>query len=143
MTANSVAVIHLAHGGDEESAGGSGGGSELLGLIPTGWYPNSVSVSADGAKLYVVNGKSNAGPVPQNCTDIAGATKGDFSACGAANQYVWQVTKAGFLALPVPHGEDLEELTAQVAQNNHYNEKQDAADQGMMGFLHGKIQHII
>jgi len=98
--ANSVAVIHLAHGGDEESAGGSGGGSELLGLIPTGWYPNSVSVSADGAKLYVVNGKSNTGPVPQNCTDVAGATKEDFSACGAANQYVWQLTKAGFLTLP-------------------------------------------
>jgi len=29
--ANSVAVIHLAHGGDEESAGGSGGRSELTG----------------------------------------------------------------------------------------------------------------
>ena len=141
--ANSVAVIHLAHGGDEESAGGSGGGSELLGLIPTGWYPNSVSVSADGAKLYVVNGKSNTGPVPQNCTDVAGATKGDFSACGAANQYVWQLTKAGFLTLPVPRGEALEELTAQVAQNNNYSAQQNVADADMMGFLHGKIQHVI
>ncbi len=131
--ANSVAVIQLSQDG----------GSELKGLIPTGWYPNSVSVSADGSMLYVVNGKSNTGPVPQNCTDVAGATKGDFSACGAANQYVWQLTKAGFLTAPVPHGEDLEELTAQVAQNNHYNAKQDAADQSMMGFLHGKIQHII
>jgi len=131
--ANSVAVIQLAQDG----------GSELQGLIPTGWYPNSVSVSADGSMLYVVNGKSNTGPVPQNCTDVAGATKGDFSTCGAANQYVWQLTKAGFLILPVPHGEELEELTAQVAQNNHYNAKQDAADQEMMGFLHGKIQHVI
>src|SRR6266481_5546124 len=139
--ANSVAVIRLAHDGDGE--GGSGARSELQGVIPTGWYPNSVSVSADGSMLYVVNGKSNTGPVPQNCTDVAGATKGDFSACGAANQYVWQLTKAGFLTAPVPHGEDLEELTAQVAQNNHYNAKQDAADQSMMGFLHGKIQHII
>src|SRR6266403_1698563 len=100
---NSIAVsadgqfLYVTNGGDEESAGGSGGRSELTGLIPTGWYPNSVSVSADGAKLYVVNGKSNTGPVPQNCTDVAGATKGDFSACGAANQYVWQLTKAGFL----------------------------------------------
>src|SRR6267378_3936466 len=141
--ANSVAVIHLAHGGDEESAGGSGGRSELTGLIPTGWYPNSVSVSADGAKLYVVNGKSNTGPVPQNCTDVAGATKGDFSACGAANQYVWQLTKAGFLTLPVPSGQDLQELTAQVAQNNNYSAQQNVADTDMMGFLHGKIQHVI
>ncbi|PYT34562.1 MAG: hypothetical protein DMG58_04465 [Acidobacteria bacterium] len=115
----------------------------MQGLIPTGWYPSSVSVSADGSMLYVVNGKSNTGPVPQNCTDVVGATKGDFSTCGAANQYVWQLTKAGFLTVPVPHGEDLDELTAQVAQNNHYNAKQDAADQDMMGFLHGKIQHVI
>jgi len=140
--ANSLAVIHLANGGDEESAGGSGGRSELTGLIPTGWYPNSASVSADGSMLYVVNGKSNTGPVPQNCTDVAGATKGDFSACGAANQYVWQLTKAGF-TLPVPGGQDLQELTAQVAQNNNYSAQQNVADADMMGFLRGKIQHVI
>jgi YVTN family beta-propeller protein len=139
--ANSVAVIRLAHDGDGE--GDSGARSELQGVIPTGWYPNSVSVSADGSMLYVVNGKSNTGPVPQNCTDVAGATKGDFSACGAANQYVWQLTKAGFLTLPVPSGQDLEELTAQVAQNNNYSAQQNVADADMMGFLHGKIQHVI
>ena len=139
--ANSVAVIRLARDGDGE--GGSGARSELQGVIPTGWYPNSVSVSADGSMLYVVNGKSNTGPVPQNCTDVAGATKGDFSTCGAANQYVWQLTKAGFLTLPVPSGQDLEELTAQVAQNNNYSAQQNVADADMMGFLHGKIQHII
>ncbi len=38
------------------------------GLIPTGWYPNSVSVSRDGKMLYIVNGKSNAGPNPGECT---------------------------------------------------------------------------
>src|SRR6267142_995889 len=139
--ANSVAVIRLARDGDGE--GGSGARSELQGVIPTGWYPNSVSVSADGSMLYVVNGKSNTGPVPQNCTDVAGATKGDFSTCGAANQYVWQLTKAGFLTLPVPSGEALEELTAQVAQNNNYSAQQNVADADMMGFLHGKIQHVI
>jgi YVTN family beta-propeller protein len=140
--ANSVAVIHLAQTGDEES-GGSSSRSELQGVIPTGWYPNSVSVSADGSTLYVVNGKSNTGPVPQNCTDVAGATKGDFSTCGAANQYVWQLTKAGFLTLPVPRGEDLGQLTAQVAQNNHYDAKQTASDRDMMAFLQEKIQHVI
>jgi YVTN family beta-propeller protein len=141
--ANSVAVIRLAHDGDGDGQGGSSATSELQGVIPTGWYPNSVSVSADGSMLYIVNGKSNTGPVPQNCTDVAGATKGDFSACGAANQYVWQLTKAGFLTLPVPRGEGLEELTAQVAQNNNYSAQQNVADADMMDFLHGKIQHII
>jgi len=133
--ANSVAVIRLGPGDSTRS--------ELLGLIPTGWYPNSISVSADGTMLYVVNGKSNTGPVPQNCTDVAGAKNGDFSACGAANQYVWQLTKAGFLSLPVPRGEELEDLTHQVAQNNYYGGAKTKEDQEMMAFLRSKIQHVI
>ena len=141
--ANSVAVIHLA----AQSAGingPSGAKSELRGLVPTGWYPNSVSVSADGSMLYVVNGKSNAGPNPQNCRDAASLQPGGSEAgCGASNSYVWRLTKAGFLALPVPRGEALEELTAQVAQNNNYSAQQNGADVDIMGFLHGKIGHVI
>ncbi|HEX2712816.1 MAG TPA: hypothetical protein VHM88_11410, partial [Candidatus Acidoferrales bacterium] len=155
--ANSVAVIRVAQKNDSEnrdredsdrrddaSEGDSAHKSELVGLIPTGWYPNSVSVSADGSMLYVVNGKSNAGPNPQNCRDAASLQPGGSDAgCNAANQYVWQLTKAGFLTLPVPQGEDLEELTAQVAKNNRYHARRDEADSRMMAFLHGKIEHII
>ena len=134
--ANSVAVIHLAEEDD--------GGSQLVGLIPTGWYPNSASVSADGTMLYVVNGKSNAGPNPLNCRDAASLQPGGTEAgCAASNSYVWQLTKAGFLTLPVPRGEQLAELTAQVAKNNHYSANQNAADAAMMQFLRSKIQHII
>jgi YVTN family beta-propeller protein len=138
--ANSLAVIRLAPG---DSQGGSGGKGELVGLIPTGWYPNSVSVSANGSTLYVVNGKSNAGPNPKGCRDAASLQKRNEAGCSTANQYMWQLTKAGFLTLPVPRGEALEDLTQQVARNNHYNAKQDAADKEMMDFLHGKIQHVI
>jgi len=136
--ANSVAVIRLANTGDDDSAK-----SELIGLIPTGWYPNSASVSADGSMLYVVNGKSNTGPVPQNCTDLKAVKTGNFADCGAANQYVWQLTKAGFLTVRVPRGEELEDLTAQVAKNNYYNAKADEEDKEMMALLHEKIQHVI
>jgi DNA-binding beta-propeller fold protein YncE len=133
--ANSVAVIHLA-AEEEESA--------LVGLIPTGWYPNSVSTSADGSQLYVVNGKSNAGPNPQNCRDAASLQpSGNEKACNAANQYVWQITKAGFLTLPTPGASDLEKLTEQVAQNNHYPRGQGQAQDSVMQFLHGRIQHVI
>jgi len=76
-------------------------------LIPTGWYPNSVSVSADGAKLYVRQRQEQHRARAAELHGCRGATKGDFSACGAANQYVWQLTKAGFLTLPVPRGEAL------------------------------------
>lgn len=141
--ANSVAVIRLA------ADGGEAGKSQLVGLIPTGWYPNSASVSADGSMLYIVNGKSNAGPNPQNCRDKGslsighGIGPGAESACNAANQYVWQLTKAGFLSLPVPHGEALEDLTQQVASNNHYNAKASGEDAEMMAFLRDKIKHVI
>jgi YVTN family beta-propeller protein len=134
--ANSVAVIRLAKS--------EGGKSELIGLIPTGWYPNSASVSADGSMLYVVNGKSNAGPNPKGCRDAASVQPGGNEAgCAASNSYVWQLTKAGFLSLPVPRGEALEDLTEQVARNNYYNGKANAEDQQMMAFLHEKIKHVI
>jgi YVTN family beta-propeller protein len=136
--ANSVAVIRLA------SEGSEGGKSQLMGLIPTGWYPNSASVSADGLMLYVVNGKSNAGPNPKGCGDAASVKPGGSAAgCAASNSYMWQLTKAGFLSLPVPRGEALEDLTEQVARNNYYNGKASVEDKEMMAFLHEKIQHVI
>ena len=138
--ANSVAVIRLGR----ESDDGASAKSELIGLIPTGWYPNSSSVSADGSMLYVVNGKSNAGPNPKGCRDAASVKPGGNEAgCAASNSYVWQLTKAGFLTLPVPRGEALEDLTEQVAHNNHYNGKASSEDKEMMAFLHEKIQHVI
>src|SRR3984893_15404293 len=104
---NSVAVIEL----NRNQTGG-----EVAGLIPTGWYPNSVSVSADGQMLYILNGKGNAGPNPEQCTNVQ-AGPFQAAACppslqnGSANQYVWQLTKAGLLALPVPNARSLAYLT--------------------------------
>jgi len=49
---NAVAVIDVAS-------------QQLLGRIPTGWYPSSVTVSANGNTLFVVNMKGNAGPQPR------------------------------------------------------------------------------
>ena len=148
--ANSVAVIHLAHDGDGDSDDRGHSRSEVKGLIPTGWYPNSVSVSTNGSILYVVNGKSNAGPNPQACRDKGslaighGIGPGAEAECNGANQYVWQLTKAGFLTLPLPRGDELEELTQQVAQNNQYGGDRDHnRGEEIMAELHKKVQHII
>jgi YVTN family beta-propeller protein len=135
---NSVAVIDL----DEECHG------EVRGLIPTGWYPNAVSVSRDGRTLYVVNGKSNAGPNPGNCT---GTSPGNMSApgCpaslqnGSANQYVWQLTKAGFLTLPTPRRHELARLTETVAHNNGLVHSASEAERQVMDELRGRIEHVI
>ena len=129
---NSVAVIDL-----------QGYRPEVVGLIPTGWYPTSVATSADGKFLYVINAKSPAGPNPQETT-------------AAANQYIWQLTKAGFLSLPVPHGDALEDLTETVAGNNGFglsfahrgdaddrHETPSAREIATMRFLREHIQHVI
>jgi hypothetical protein len=47
---NAVAVINVSSG-------------KVLGRIPTGWYPSSVTVSADGTRLFVVNMKAIQDPM--------------------------------------------------------------------------------
>ncbi|MHB1591855.1 MAG: bifunctional YncE family protein/alkaline phosphatase family protein, partial [Sulfuricella sp.] len=132
---NSVAVIHLGHKG--RSAG-------VRGLIPTGWYPNSVSVSRDGKTLYVVNGKSMAGPNPGNCRNSLSTDPAATAICRANNQYVWQLTKAGFLTLPVPGKAELATLTRQVAYNNNWADFRDQAEaEHMMAFVRARIKHVI
>jgi len=134
---NSVAVIRLEKDDDGEVEG------QILGLIPTGWYPNSVSLSRNGAILYVVNGKSNTGPVPHACRDNPSIAPGSDAACNAANQYVWQVTKAGFLTLPVPSADQLEDLTEQVAKNNNFAPSESSEGAELFADLRTKVKHVI
>jgi DNA-binding beta-propeller fold protein YncE len=118
---NAVAVVHLSR---------VLGNSRVIGLIPTGWYPNSVSVSGDGRTLYIVNGKSAAGPNPQEET-------------GSANQYIWQITKAGFQTVPVPDDDALEGLTARVLRNDRFSQRPTEEQRETMAQLHRKIHHVI
>ena len=112
----------------------------VIGLIPTGWYPNSVSFSADGKYMYVVNYKSPTGPNPGNCH---GLTEVQAITCGATNQYDLQLIKAGLQSFPTPAAADLPLLTSQVANNNHFGRLLSTADAGKMAFLHSHIHHII
>jgi len=94
--------------------------------------------------LYVVNGKSNTGPNPAGCRDTTSIVSDAQNACEAANQYVWQLEKAGFLTLPVPDAKDLARLTWQVAYNNDFPTVQDHARwAGTMAFLRRRIKHVI
>lgn len=52
---------------------------EVVGLIPTGFAPNAVTVSADGRFLYVANGRGVTGPNP-----------GETVFNQQVNQYVYQ-----------------------------------------------------
>ena len=114
----------------------------VIGLFPTGYWPNSVSVSGDGKMLYVVNGKSVPGPNPGYCA-ANGYDLQRQAHCDSSNQYILQLSKAGFLALPTPAGRDLSELTRTVAANDHLYVRENAADHRLMEALHQRIKHII
>jgi DNA-binding beta-propeller fold protein YncE len=132
---NSVAVIQL----DRELDDGS-----VVGLIPTGWYPNAVSVSRDMRYLYIVNAKSPAGPNPGGCRNTYYTVSSDDRACMLAQQYVWQLEKGSLQVVPVPSAAELKQLTLQVAGNNHFSSPtQTAESRRLFAFLRGKIHHVI
>ena len=128
---NAVAVVSLI---------GVAGNSQVTGLIPTGWYPNSVSTIGDGAFIYIVNGKSAAGPNPLNC-ESAASTK--VEGCGLGNQYIFQLTKAGFQSLPTPTSAELSGLTNRVAINNHWSRELTDQQRETMAALRHNIKNVI
>ncbi len=141
---NAVAVVQLGHHGRQESDGrdddrGDSEDSQVVGLIPTGWYPESVTLSADGRRFFVVNGKGLPGP---GCVDVASNTT--YDSCWNGNEYVWQLEKAGFLSAPIPSGAALARLTQQVAANNNFPTANEAPEQRrLMAFLRSRIKHVI
>jgi YVTN family beta-propeller protein len=121
---NDVAVVDL-HGPAPHA---------VSGLIPTGWYPTSVSFSGDGSYVYVINDKSPTGP------NDANPSKPDD--CGT-NCYDLQLIKAGLQIFPVPTSRDLERLTEQVADNNKFQGRANPQDDWTMAALRQRIQHVI
>ena len=140
--ANSVAVIPLSGPAPHQ----------VSGLLPTAWYPHSVSLSTDGSLMYIVNGKSDPGANPLNLygnTDLLTQTtypQGNATALAqtnAANQYVLQLNRASLVTLPVPALGDLPMLTNQVASNNRYNIAENASDEYVMSGLRERIKHVV
>ncbi len=136
---NCIAVVALD---------GASGGDRVVGLIPTGWYPNSVSFvqqrthrAVGLAHLYVVNGKSPTGANPGWC--YGGYGPPNSPTCFAANQYNPQATKAGFQSFPLPNAAELAALTAQVAVNDRFSSTESAADSAVMAAVRRGIRHVI
>ncbi len=137
--ANSIAVIQLANSGAGDKTH-----SHVVGLIPTAWYPDSVSVSPDGRMLYVVNARSDPGPNPEGCRTSASISYSSQGPCRSANQFILQLSKGGFWTIPTPDSAALQTLTAQVARNNRYQPTpRRAAAEKTMAFLRKHIRHVI
>jgi YVTN family beta-propeller protein len=129
---NSVAVISVS-------------AAAVIGLIPTAWYPSDVAVGQGGAMLYVVNTKSMPGPNGGNCLgyQTVPCPVKSTPVAFAPNQYVENLNKGGFAAIPAPNAAVLAMLTAQVAKNNSFNFSPSATDASTMAALRSNIKHVV
>jgi YVTN family beta-propeller protein len=148
-TPNSLAIspdggtLYVTDGGDNALSIIRLGGTAphyVAGLVPTGWYPNSVSAAGD--MVYVVNGRSDPGPNPNGCYH-PNPDKAKTAACDARNRYILQLSQAGFLSFPAPTAQDLGTLTDTVAANNSFKLARNPADEKLMSELQRRIKHVI
>src|SRR5262249_48032324 len=129
---NAIGVIRL-----------NGKRGDLIGHIPTGWWPSSIRVSADSRSLYVANARGRgAGP-----NAIGESHSPKFSVLGTVN------------IIPTPTAHQLDAFTARVYANNGFVASQrgddDDDDQGFgrgqaanpipsqAGKASGQIKHIV
>ena len=129
--------------------------SMVVGLVPTGWYPAGVATSRNGARWFVVNGKSPTGPNISWCAegDPARPTciplKHDHNPYDnkitfSENQHIEQLEKGGFLTLPAPTPLELARLTKLVARNNRMDRPDKTqAEEQTFSFLRQRIKHVI
>lgn len=117
---------------------------EIEGFIPTGWYPSAVATSKDGRRVFVANRKSPPGPNPQGCGPRMATEHAQPDACGSANQYIFQLEKAGLLSFRMPSETELSALTVQVADNTGVSDAASRiAANEVMAALRQNIKHVI
>jgi YVTN family beta-propeller protein len=83
---------------------------QVLGHIPTAWFPSQVAVSDDGKTLYVANAKGFG----------SGPNGGPRFKLGADGTYVGAIQKGVISVVPVPEDKALGGLTQQVLANNGF-----------------------
>jgi len=92
---NAIAVINVAD-------------FEVLGHIPSGWFPSKVEVSQDGKKLIVANAKGfGSGPNGGKTFDL-----------GPEGSYIGSLMKGTVQVMDIPSDEQLPASTQQVIANN-------------------------
>ena len=125
---NAVAVVDLRS-------------NSVLGRIPTGWLPTSVSVTPNGKRLFIVNEKSPAGPNMGNLYYAWNTVAGASTNPTFRNEYTWELEKSGLLAMPTPDPTYLAYLTNAVDANNNF--RQANAEPPIMKFLQSQIKHVV
>jgi YVTN family beta-propeller protein len=99
----------------------------LEGLIPTGWYPDSIAVSPDGKYLGVAtllgvgSGWKNALPNAPYMTTVDGCSRGISPTCRYVHSY-----RGTIHVIAIPNAPELQRYTFAVAENNHLRWKDSA-----------------
>jgi YVTN family beta-propeller protein len=86
---------------------------EVLGHIPTGWFPSKIQVSNDGKKLYISNAKGYG----------SGPNGGKTFEKGPEGSYVGSLMKGTLQIVDVPSSDELKKYTQLVIANNFHIQK--------------------
>src|SRR5580658_2558922 len=107
--------------------------SQVLGFVPTGWYPTAARALADG-RLVVLNGKgSRSYPNPKGPNPTKNQSNSTI-------QYVAHIQTGSASFIPALTDDSLAAYTAEVKSNSPYtDEKLDANPAG----IPAAIQHVI
>ena len=81
---------------------------EVIGHIPTGWFPSKLEVSKDGKKLIIANAKGYG----------SGPNGGASFNPGSEGSYIGSLMKGTVQVLDIPNSEQLKDMTEQVISNN-------------------------
>ncbi|HTQ55923.1 MAG TPA: hypothetical protein VMI94_15755 [Bryobacteraceae bacterium] len=132
---NCISVIALS---------GTQAGDRVVGLIPTGWYPNSANIVSTGANtapyVYVANEKSPTSANPQWC--YGGYGPPNSPNCNPSNDYNPQLTKAGLQSFPMPTTQ-LASLTQMVMTFDNFSYQETAGDAAVMSAVRAGIRHVV
>ena len=112
-------TLYVVNGGNNDVAVIDALTLEVKGLIPTAWFPSTVSVSNDGQFLFVTNMKGlGAGPNPRGPVPTRESEPDE--------QYIAAMARGTVSVIEVPDEARLDEYTAQVVENNGFDETQQA-----------------
>lgn len=113
-------TLFVANGGNNDVAVVDTQSLEVRGLIPTAWFPSALALSSDGTRLYAANMKGlGAGPNPRGPNPALAETPPD-------EQYIGNMARGTLSVIPVPGADALARHTAQVVENNGFDETRQA-----------------
>lgn len=101
---------------------------EVLGHIPTGWFPAKLKVSNDGKKLLVANAKGYG----------SGPNGGSNFEIKQEGSYIGSLMKGTVSVMDIPSDEELKKETATVIENNFKFSKKKGKNEA-----YENIKHIV